>query len=153
MSKKGKKILFVFLDIVILGFFGFYLSLNLRYKVEEPGEGDFIARALFDNGTSNSTIPSGNTTVTCGANAHVSGGKCVCNDGYSPNSDGRSCYCPEVTASITSTPGVYSSPGEMTSSGASNGVSTLTPSYSGGEGFTIKCVSSGFGKADEKCTQ
>lgn len=80
MGKKGKKIVFIVLDVLVLGFFGFYLSLNLRYKAEEPGDGDFIARALFANGTSNGTTPSSNTVTWCPTGKYVNYNKtgCVC---------------------------------------------------------------------------
>ena len=150
MNRKWKKITFVLLDVIVLGFFGFYLALNLKYKdSNELNVSDFAMKVLVLDDTSNETI-------TCGANAYASDGKCVCNSGYSPNSDGKSCYCPSVTVSISATGGVYSSPGEVTASGgASNGVSALSVSFSGGTLSTEECSASGFGSVDSSthCTK
>jgi hypothetical protein len=58
MSKKFKKISFIVLDIIILAFFGFYLTINLKYKdadnyKEDMSQGDFRLQSLFGNQTTN----------------------------------------------------------------------------------------------------
>ena len=117
MNRKWKKITFVLLDVIVLGFFGFYLALNLKYKDSDELNSDFAMKVL-DNETSNDT-------VTCGANAYASGGKCVCNSGYSPNSDGKSCYCP-----TPSKPGVGKSCGTISANGTTDTCTFETqPSY------------------------
>ena len=51
MSRRGKKIAFVILDIFILGFLGLYLSFNLNYDEDNPTSGDFTLRMLDNNTT------------------------------------------------------------------------------------------------------
>ena len=63
MSKKFRFISFIIIDVIVLAFFGFYLTINLKYKdadayKEDMSQGDFRLQSLFANGTTNG----GNTT-------------------------------------------------------------------------------------------
>ena len=107
MSRRGKKITFVILDIFILGFLGLYLSFNLNYDEDNPTSGDFTLRML-DN----------NTTDSCtGANQITkSDGTCgTCTNDNIPNSSHTACYCPKPDkASVSSNgcSGKYSKGGQ-----------------------------------------
>ena len=61
MKINYKKVAFVVLDVVILGFFGLYLALNVKYR-DEMETADFTIQRLLDNTTKNET-PS--TPVAC----------------------------------------------------------------------------------------
>ncbi len=54
MSKKFKKISFILIDVIVLAFFGWYLTYNLVAKnanSEEMAQGDFKLQSLFANNT------------------------------------------------------------------------------------------------------
>ena len=57
MSKKIKYISFIVIDVIVLAFFGFYLTINLKYRDVESKEdmslGDFRLQSLFANNTTN----------------------------------------------------------------------------------------------------
>ncbi len=63
MSKKFKKISFILIDVIVLVFFGWYLTYNLtaRNNKEEMSQGDYRLQSLFAN---NSSSGSCSTSIT-----------------------------------------------------------------------------------------
>ena len=82
MNLKWKRITFIAIDVIVLGFFGFYLALNLKYD-DDSSNGDFALKVLDNNS---------NTEVKCGEHQYkTTSGTCVCKNGYT--SSGGSCVC------------------------------------------------------------
>ena len=99
MKLNYKKLAFVALDIVVLGFFGLYLALNVKYR-DDIKTADFRVQRLLDNTSGNTPTPKPKPACTslshqqqlCFVQAVISGDYAVWNDHNSKPSQLRFCW-------------------------------------------------------------
>ncbi len=114
MNKKWKKITFVVLDVVVLGFFGFYLALNLKYENDEVKSSDFAMKVLANDSSSDDSGSSSSTNNCTGYDQYQKpDGTCdTCGTGRSPNYNHTGCNCDSVSAPTLKKCGTISKNGD-----------------------------------------